>query len=147
MKIAIENEEKVQAALDQAQKRARRRLLSASHLQEAMLEAEEKLKEAKVFKKFWRGTQVTVDPYRVSLSYGYPAESTYAVLERGKEKWFVVGIGRGWCDKIHFGSVRMPPRVSLPFTRQVAERLARTAGFIPVWTQEELQPMAFLNNS
>ena len=136
MKIDIGNTEKLQVSLKDAQKRARVRLLTVSDIQKAAVEVERKLHESKIPKTYWQGITVSVDPYRVSHSYDYPnPESTQAVLERGKEKWFLVDVFRGGCRSVSNGSASEDPKIHIPLTRQLAETWAHNAGFSPFWKE------------
>ena len=130
MKIDIRNTEKLEAALTDAQKRARVHLLRARDIQESAVEVDKILDEARIEKIHRQGTLVIIDPYRVCNSYRYSAATTQAVLERGKEKWFLVNVGRVRCRTISYGSVSEDPEIHIPLTRQLAVSLARTAGFL-----------------
>ena len=136
MKIDIANTEKLEAALKDAQKRARVHLLKASDIREIASEVDKKLDEANVPKSCRQGITVTIDPYRVCKSYGYYyPKTTVAELKHGKEKWFVTAIERTDCKIIAYGSDREPPEITLPLTRPLAASLVRTLGFIPFWKE------------
>ena len=135
MKIDIGDTEKLEVALKDAQKRARIHLLGARDIQESAAEVDKKLDEVRIAKVHRQGTIVIIDPYRVCSSYRYSAATTQAVLERGKEKWFLVDIGRVRCRQISYGSVSEDPEIHIPLTRQLAGFLVRTLGFIPFWKE------------
>ena len=107
MKINIKNAEKIEKALNEAQKRARSRLLDIETIAGDIQKIEEQLKESKIKKKNWTGTTILVDPHRVSNSYArqwWNAETTTAKLVRGKTDWFLVDVGRQRCDKCAYGT-------------------------------------------
>jgi len=100
MKININNSEKLQSALDRAQKRSQTRTIDCEDFKKISLEIESRLKELKIAKVRWKGAKFHVDLYATIFPSQYKGipKSTQFSLERGSSDWFVVSIHRGNCD-------------------------------------------------
>lgn len=90
-RISITNIEKLQAALDEVQKRCSARTIKAQDIVDV-------LNEIKVPKKHLDGTKVYWDgAEKFPNAYKYRPESTHWWAENVKGRWYVLGIDRGTC--------------------------------------------------
>ena len=94
---------KVQQMIDEAQKNAKARLLKVDNVFDAIKEAEEKLKELGIAKKYWIGCRIIIDPESVPMRYDFKAMGTCAVLERKSSGWDLVNVFRAKCKHEPYG--------------------------------------------
>lgn len=111
---SFRSDNRIEAALNAVQERARVRRLSLSDLKADVAEAERRLTRAGVPKKYWPGVLVRVDPYRVPLSYRYFAETTVATVTYRARKWRLVNVERIRCARESHGNSHADPRVTVP---------------------------------
>lgn len=99
IKITTGNQDRIQAAIDAAQKRSKVRTIDASDVFCAVATVEKHLSRA-MYKKDWAGLSIDCDPnaQRFANAYKYIPESTRIVIERRKTGWFLADISRGQCD-------------------------------------------------
>lgn len=93
-KININNDKKVQDILDSEQGKARQRLLTASDIQRAYAHASEKLDSLGIKKKNRIGCKVYLRPEKMPGNYNYPANGTFARIERFTTGWFLTLVNR-----------------------------------------------------
>jgi len=91
MKIRIDKEQEIQAALDAVNKKATRHVIGHPTALEVAQRAEKWLEQRGCPKKARKGVSVTYTPRGPnSSSYGYSCKSTWVRLERGSQHWFLV---------------------------------------------------------
>src|SRR5690554_1471924 len=95
IKVAESNREKLQAAIDEAQKKAQVRWIDADDIFDAIETAEEQLTRI-LAKKDWPGAAVFVDKHaqKFPACYRGTPESTQFRIERNTAGWNVTWIGR-----------------------------------------------------
>ena len=98
MKINLQNDEKLNKAIDAVESRARARCISAHHIQSSVKQIETTLRHM-LHKKDWSGVRFEIDPNAQSFpsSYKGTPESTQVIVERFPSGWFVIGLGRDIC--------------------------------------------------
>lgn len=94
---------KVQQMIDEAQKNAKARLLKVDDVMNAIKDAEEKLKELGIAKKYWLGCWVIVEPESVPVNYKFEAMGTYAVIVRKSSGWKLANVFRDKCKQEPYG--------------------------------------------
>lgn len=104
MKINVDNKDDVQKKLDAVQSRCTARTIDYEDITLNAKRAERKLGELGIKQKARKGCSVHMSPSRVTNSYRYPAEGTYARLERGSRDWFLVSAGRGYTSSCAYGA-------------------------------------------
>jgi len=104
LKINLKNEEKVREAIERAEKKCSARLLSISQIESFVKDAEKKLKQLGITKKFWQGIKIQIMPERVAMSYTYIPEGTTARLQYFSSGWFLVDVWRARCGCCANGS-------------------------------------------
>ena len=114
MKINLKHSDKLRAALDAAQAKCRERLLTEVDLYNAASQAETRLREAGILKKFWRGVTVDVRA-ETGLYYTSSRKGTVARLEWFASGWFLTRAERMslWCRD------RKMPEITVPRLRLV----------------------------
>ena len=103
MIIKEKSMDKVQQMIDEAQKTAKARLLKTNDIMNAIKEAEGKLKELGIAKKYWVGCKIIIDPESVPMRYDFKAMGTCAVLERKSSGWDLVNALRVKCKHEPYG--------------------------------------------
>ena len=103
MIVKEKSKNKVQQMIDEAQKNAKARLLKVDDVMNAIKDAEEKLKELGIAKKYWVGCKIIIDPESVPMRYGFKAMGTCAVLERKSSGWDLVNVFRAKCKHEPYG--------------------------------------------
>ena len=78
--------------IDEAQANAKARLLKVDDVMNAIKEAEDKLKELRIPKKYWVGCWVIVEPESVPVNYKFEAMDTYAVIVRKSSDWKLANV-------------------------------------------------------
>ena len=81
----------IQQMIDEAQANAKARLLKADDVMNAIKEAEDKLKELRIPKKYWVGCWVIVEP------------EAYAVSVRKSSDWKLANVFRDKCKQEPWG--------------------------------------------
>jgi len=94
---------KVQQMIDEAQANAKARLLKVDDVMNAIKEAEDKLKELRIPKKYWVGCWVIVEPESVPMRYQFKAMGTYAVIVRKSSGWKLANVFRDKCKQEPWG--------------------------------------------
>ena len=90
MKIRIDKQQEIQAALDAVNGRATRHVIGHPTCVAVAQRAEKWLESRGCPKKARKGTRVEFTPEGPSASsYGYTCKSTWVRLERGSQHWFV----------------------------------------------------------
>ncbi len=90
MKIRIDKEQEIQAALDAVNGKATRHVIGHPTALEVAHRAERWLEQRGCPKRSRKGTSVTYVPEGpASMSYGYTCKSTWICLERGSQHWFL----------------------------------------------------------
>ena len=99
MKINVSATEKIQAAIDNAEGKARVRQITAQTVSEWVQRIERTL-EARLFKADWTGLAFWVDEHAQSFPGAYKGtpESTQFRLERTASGWFVTEVKRDVCS-------------------------------------------------
>jgi len=122
MKIRIDREQKIQAALDAVNGKATRHV-AGHHTAHAIAQRAEKwLEKRGCPKKSRKGTSVTYTPEGpASMSYGYTCKSTWIRMERGSQHWFLVGAGQ---ETIY---PKQAERFSVRMERDAAVAIVRSA--------------------
>lgn len=103
MKINIEHEERVTAAIDEAEGKAQARTLGINRIKDEVEKAERQLSILRIPKKAWIGCKVELRPESVPNSYQHAAHGTHATIQRFSTGWFLVDVSRGYCNKESFG--------------------------------------------
>ena len=103
MIIKEKSMDKVQQMIDEAQKNAKARLLKVDNVFDAIKEAEEKLKELGIAKKYWIGCRIIIDPESVPIRYDFKAMGTTAILERKASGWDLINVFREKCKHEPYG--------------------------------------------
>uniref|UniRef100_A0A6H1ZBJ4 Uncharacterized protein n=1 Tax=viral metagenome TaxID=1070528 RepID=A0A6H1ZBJ4_9ZZZZ len=124
MKINLNNTEKIQAALDTAQKGTRTRRLSVTHLRNSAERAERLLDNAGIAPGLWKDAEVRISPHRVPHNYGHAAYTTMAILGRGGKDWFLVRLVRISCDSVAYGA-DAKDIVSFPYRERLMRAWAK----------------------
>lgn len=103
MKLNITNTEQLSAAIDSIQKHSKVRTISASDVQGAVKQIEEKL-SVLLPKKDWCGISVRVDMNAQTFpgSYRGIPESTVFTVERFPSGWFITSLLRDHCTNARF---------------------------------------------
>ena len=94
---------KIQQMIDEAQANARARLLKVDDVFNAIKDAESKLKELGIAKKYWVGCWVIVEPESVPMRYQFKAMGTYAVIVRKSSGWKLANVFRDKCKQEPWG--------------------------------------------
>jgi len=89
--------------IDEAQANAKARLLKVDDVMNAIKEAEDKLKELRIPKKYWIGCWVIVEPESVPVNYKFEAMDTYAVIVRKSSDWKLANVSRDKCKQEPWG--------------------------------------------
>ena len=103
--IKIENKEEVIAVIQEAEGKAKKRLLSYEAIEDAIKEVETRFKALGVPKKHWNGAWFQITPEALPNSYKQRAEGTAAQIEY-KNGWRVTSVFRITCKKCTYGSDR-----------------------------------------
>lgn len=98
-----ERKDKIQQMIDEAQANAKARLLKVDDIMNAIKDAESKLNELGIAKKYWIGCRVIIDPESVPMRYDFKAMGTCAVLERKSSGWDLVNVFRAKCKHEPYG--------------------------------------------
>ena len=103
--IKIENVELIEKAINEAQGKARTRLMDISYITWAIEQVEKRLKLLGIPKKHWKGIWFTITPEKLPNSYKDRAEGTYAqvIYSNG---WKLKEVSRVYCQKCKFGGSR-----------------------------------------
>lgn len=120
IKLAETNKDKLQAALDNVNKRAKSfTVTDPEKILDYAAAAEAKLTGI-LPRAAWKGARVLCRPAGPSASsYGYPAKSTELILERGARDWFLVNVVEA---RVQSGDRRLCD-VSLTATQTLAAEL------------------------
>lgn len=97
MKINVKNSAKISAVLDELQKRARERTISADYVQFVAIEAEKRLAKNELAKYQRTGARVIYGYHEFRSGYKYTAYGTIIVLERFAAGWFLIDVKRDNC--------------------------------------------------
>ncbi len=99
IRVTEKNAEKITAAIDNAQSKARVRTICRADIRDAIEEIEKNLSR-RLYKKDWLGLTFGVDVHGQSFPGAYKGtpESTRFSLVRRSSGWFVDKIVRGVCD-------------------------------------------------
>ena len=92
-----------QQMIDEAQANAKARLLKVDDIMNAIKDAESKLNELGIAKKYWIGCRVIIDPESVPMRYDFKAMGTCAVLEHKASGWDLVNVFRTKCKHEPYG--------------------------------------------
>jgi hypothetical protein len=103
--IKIENKEQVNTAIQEAEGKAKTRLLSYEAIEDAIQKVEKRFKTLGVPKKHWNGAWFQIIPEALPNSYKQRAEGTGANICY-KNGWRVESVFRTYCKKCAYGSER-----------------------------------------
>lgn len=100
MKINIFSDDAA-TAFDDAQKRARVRMVSIDEARASVAQLEKQLKSHGIPKRLWCGMEATFSPWSRSFPASYKGrpEGTYYCITRGSSKWYLTGVGRSYVDE------------------------------------------------
>lgn len=104
MKININNADKLEAAIKKAEGKATQRLFDTRRIDNAIRDAEKKLNEIGIAKKYQNGCEIRFKPAKVPNSYKYRAEGTFVIIERFSSGWFLVDCYRAPTGTASYGS-------------------------------------------
>lgn len=110
----------VQQMIDEAQANAKARLLKVDDIMNAIKDAESKLNELGIAKKYWIGCRVIIDPESVPMRYDFKAMGTCAVLERKASGWDLISVYRKKCQNKPYGDFR---KVRLVLSKTAIENI------------------------
>ena len=130
MKIRIDKEREIQAALDAVNGKATRHVIGHPTALEVARRAEGWLEQRGCPKKARKGVTVTYTPDGPnSASYKYSCKSTWIRLERGSQHWFLVAAGE---ETIYPKQVeRFCVRLERDATAAIVRAAIRGAGVAP----------------
>jgi hypothetical protein len=104
MKINITDKEKIQKAINNAEGKARERVLYYANIETAIVRAEKKLSALEIPKRAWFGCSVILEPEKVPNSYRNIPKGTWAEIKRFASGWFLVKCYRGNSGSCSYGS-------------------------------------------
>jgi hypothetical protein len=99
MKININNELKIVAAIAACEGKATARTLSYMDIQRAISLAEASLKSAGISKKYWDGCNIYITPESVCNSYKQVPMGTHATITAGKSAWCLTDVKRHFAPR------------------------------------------------
>ena len=136
IKINVNNPEKIQKLLDEAQMGCRARTVDAEDVVRASFEADERLTAAGVPLTMRQGAWAAFCPAKVANSYKGIAEGTMVGLQRGSKNWFVASIRRVQTGSCPHGA---DPSVSVGvnYNPTLLDAMARHHGIEISRTQEQ----------
>lgn len=101
--IKIESTELIAKAIQEAEGKARQRLLAPADIPHYIKQVESRLTLLGIPKKHWRGIWFTVSPDKLPRSYKHRAEGTYAEFEY-LNGWRLRRVFRTTCAKTAYGA-------------------------------------------
>lgn len=99
--VTEKNSAKIEAAITEAEGRAKSRLASYATVARAVAAAEQRL--AALPKRMWDGATCTYDDTTVPNSYGHGGESTAVSIRRQGTRWVFTGAERVPTQKASYG--------------------------------------------